>query len=545
MDRDGDPGIEREPRTKYYRLPTRVVWTDAEGGTIEGLDALLRRDGSCCVLQAGPRRGPAVVLDFGEELNGGVLLDVFETRPEMQVKVRLRFGESVSEVMGTPNNDHAIHDLTLDLPGMSLQEFGMTGFRFVRLDLLSADCCLTLRQVKAAAVEHDLEYKGQFDCSDPRLNRIWAVGARTVHLCCQDYIYDGIKRDRLVWVGDLHPELHIIAAVFGGIDLVPRSLNIVRDRTPQGQWMNGISSYSLWWIISVWDWFEYTADRDFLESQKEYLGNLVAQLIPYIDAGGRERLTARFFDWFTARDEQAVNEGIQTLFVWAMTAAGKIFAELGDPAAGDTCATAARRLSSCPRPLLASKQVNAIRVLAGLTDARAVNDDCLAVEPHRHHSPWFGYYVLQARTLAGDYAGCLDLIRTYWGGMLDLGATTFWEHFDVRWLDNAARIDEPTPPGKHDVHAEYGDHCFKGLRHSLCHGWAGGPTAWLSKEVLGIHRLAPGFRKVRIQPHLEDLTYAKGTFPTPQGLIRVEHVRRTDGRVESQVDTPPGVEVVK
>ena len=25
----------------------------------------------------------------------------------------------------------------------------------------------------------------------------------------------------------------------------------------------------------------------------------------------------------------------------------------------------------------------------------------------------------------------LDVIRTYWGAMLDLGATTFWEDFNI------------------------------------------------------------------------------------------------------------------
>jgi alpha-L-rhamnosidase len=41
------------------------------------------------------------------------------------------------------------------------------------------------------------------------------VGADTVHLCMQDYLWDGIKRDRLVWIGDMHPEVSTINAVFG------------------------------------------------------------------------------------------------------------------------------------------------------------------------------------------------------------------------------------------------------------------------------------------------------------------------------------------
>ena len=40
-----------------------------------------------------------------------------------------------------------------------------------------------------------------------------------------------------------------------------------------------------------------------------------------------------------------------------------------------------------------------------------------------------------------------------------------------------ARIDELVPPGKKDLHGDFGAYCYVGFRHSLCHGWASGPTA--------------------------------------------------------------------
>ena len=82
--------------------------------------------------------------------------------------------------------------------------------------------------------------------------------------------------------------------------------------------------------------------------------------------------------------------------------------------------------------------------------------------------------------------------------MLDYGATTFWEDFDLDWTNNAARIDELTPPGKKDLHSNFGACFYVGHRHSLCQGWASGPTAFLSQTVLGVRPLKPGFRRVRI-----------------------------------------------
>lgn len=55
--------------------------------------------------------------------------------------------------------------------------------------------------IKAIVLIQDLEYIGSFNSSDEFLNQIWKIGAYTVHLCLQDYLWDGIKRrpTRLDW----------------------------------------------------------------------------------------------------------------------------------------------------------------------------------------------------------------------------------------------------------------------------------------------------------------------------------------------------------
>jgi hypothetical protein len=182
--------------------------------------------------------------------------------------------------------------------------------------------------------------------------------------------------------------------------------------------------------------------------------------------------------------------------------------------------------------------------LAGLGDAARLNREVMAVDGAKRLSTFYGYYVLQARARAGDYQGALNNIRDFWGGMLDLGATTFWEDFNLDWTANAARIDELVPAGKKDIHGDFGNYCYKGFRHSLCHGWASGPTAWLSEHVLGIQIVEPGCKTIRIEPHLGDLKWAEGTFPTPFGILKVRHEVQPDGTIRSAIDAPPGVRVV-
>ena len=159
-------------------------------------------------------------------------------------------------------------------------------------------------------------------------------------------------------------------------------------------------------------------------------------------------------------------------------------------------------------------------------------------------STFMGYYILSARAMAGDYEGCIDAIREYWGGMLKLGATTFWEDFDVEWMKDAAPIDELAKEGEVDVHATYGGFCYQGYRHSFCHGWASGATPWLSENVLGIKIAEAGCKKIKVEPHLGDLSWAEGTYPTPYGEIWVSHVKHEDGTLETKIQVPDGVEII-
>jgi len=139
----------------------------------------------------------------------------------------------------------------------------------------------------------------------------------------------------------------------------------------------------------------------------------------------------------------------------------------------------------------------------------------------------------------------MDMIKEYWGGMLELGATTFWEDFDVDWTKNANRIDQLPAEGKIDVHSTYGDYCYKGLRHSFCHGWASGPTSWLSENVLGIKILEPGCKKIAIEPQLGNLNWVEGTYPTPFGIISVRHEKQQNGEIKSKISVPKGIKVMK
>ncbi len=67
----------------------------------------------------------------------------------------------------------------------------------------------------------------------------------------------------------------------------------------------------------------------------------------------------------------------------------------------------------------------------------------------------------------------------------------------------------------------------------------------MSENVLGVTPLEPGFKSVRIVPQLGHLKWAEGTYPTPMGPIKIRHERAADGSVQSTIDAPEGMNVIR
>jgi hypothetical protein len=545
---------------RKFLTPSRIVWmSDNSGKSILNPEVLLKpgtgqavlNKGKGFVLKSSATEFPMVILDFGKEIQGGLEIVTSINNDKKMGKVRIRFGESVSETMSNvgeqgATNEHSLRDFTIQLPWLGKVEAGNSGFRFASIQLVDPEVKLEIKEVSAVFSYRDLPYLGSFRCNDERLNKIWMTGAYTVHLNMQDYLWDGIKRDRLVWVGDLHPEVMTVSTVFGYNEVVPKSLDLIRELTPLPGWMNGLSSYSMWWIIIHNDWYKYQGNLDYLKEQKAYLFALLKLLSTKIDDSGKEILEGgRFLDWPSSENKPAIHAGLQSLMVMTFQAGAEMSKTLGDQEMTELCHKTVSKLKKYVPGFNASKQAAALMALSGLVSPEKANAEILAKDGVHKMSTFYGYYMLNARAQAGDYQGAIDNIREYWGSMLDLGATTFWEDFDIDWMKNATRIDEMPVEGKTDVHCTYGGYCYKQLRHSFCHGWASGPTSWLSEYVLGVQVEEPGCKVVKIEPHLGDLAWVEGSFPTPFGVIKIRHDKMPDGKIKSRIDAPKGVKIIR
>jgi len=95
-------------------------------------------------------------------------------------------------------------------------------------------------------------------------------------------------------------------------------------------------------------------------------------------------------------------------------------------------------------------------------------------------------------------------MKDYWGEMLGLGATSFWEKYD------------PSEKGA-EHYAMYG----RPFGKSLCHAWGASPIYLLGKYYLGVRPLSPGYATYSVEPVLGGLQWMEGEVPTPHGNIKV------------------------
>lgn len=496
--------------------------------------------------------GGYIVLDFGKELCGS--LRVLATNTHGEGKVRIVYGESVSEAMSRvgekgATNDHIVRDYEYIIPNWSDTTFTNSGFRFVMIESVG-DTVVDIKHAVVVPTIYKKPFKGKFVCDDKVINKIFDTAAYTLRLCIQnDVIWDGIKRDRLVWIGDMNPETLSANCLFGDLKPVENSLQFIKDQTKLPLWMNNFATYSLWWIVCLKDYYFQNKNYDYLLAQKDYLNGLIAQLLDYVDEDGLVHYPVNFIDWPTHHlygdpDEQKrLDEiaGTHALTIYAVKCAKKLYEILGEDA--KNCDVLLNRLEKKIYHVEKYKQISGIRLIAGV----GTEDDVKLIVNGgaRGMSTFMSYFILKGAATGGYVDESIKMMRDYYGAMLDLGATSFWEDFDISWAENAGRIDRLPRKNKKDVHGDFGAFCYKGFRHSFCHGWSSGVVPFLMNVIAGIEIVKEGCEEIRINPKLGTLNHVKVEYPTPFGILKVEHVKNADGSVTTKTEVPQGVKIVK
>jgi len=414
--------------------------------------------------------GGYIILDFGKEMNGGVRI---LTSQSVDGKIRLRFGESLAEccaeIGGKKNatNNHSLRDLTVEIPMLSDMSFGGTGYRFIRLDFFGE---LTIKSVIGTNNMLKAKPKYLYKGKDEKIAKIFETAKRTLDLCAGgEYLWDGVKRDRLVWIGDIHPEMLGLTAIYGRLELIEKSLDFVRDQTPLPMWMNDYPMYSMWWIIILSDYMDRTKSYRYAKGQIPYLKGLLKQMNACVKESGELNYPSYFVDWPTSNqpDEKA---GVRAINIMACKKAIKVLEKFKEDVS--VANEMLEKLLKVEIRVEKAKQVIGLKYMA--TGALSDEDRQKLVQGGvRGMSTFMSYYILKA-VASFDKEKAIEMLKEYYGAMLDKGATSFWEDFDIEWAENSNRIDEMPKEGERDIHGDFGAFCYIGFRHSFCHGWSSG-----------------------------------------------------------------------
>jgi len=479
------------------------------------------------------------LVDFGRESFGFLQLHGLTGTGE----VRVYYGESPGEALSP---DHCV---TLDRFDAAMRgedgSYTLPEARAFRYVWLHADSGVRWDRVSMLYEYVPVTYRGSFECSDPKLNEIWNVSLHTLHLNTREFFLDGIKRDRWVWSGDAYQAFLMNYYSFFDLDVTRRTLAALRGKDPVTMHINTIVDYSFYWFISLYDYYLYTGDFDFIRQYYDRAVSLMDFCLR--QRNGEGLIEGRpqdwvFVDWADLDNSGAVSTE-QILFARSLEAMS-VFASLaGDGEASEAYAAVAEelkentirlywddarggllhhRVGGVTKPAL-TKHANMFAMTYGyLTPEqreRVIRGVMLNPDVPRIKTPYMRFHELAVLCESGQHDVVRREMLDYWGGMLELGATSFWEEYDPALEGDAHYGMYGMPYGK-----------------SLCHAWGASPIYLLGKYFLGVTPASPGYEAFRAEPQLGGLAHLKGTVPTAKGQVSVEMDRATI-RIESTYGT--------
>lgn len=499
--------------------------------TPPGLQGLPTREVQPVWMEVTPEHH--VMADFGEETygylrlkdirgNGAVKVIYAESEPEMRAEeyaITDPWGLDGWEMVAVNEGP----DFRLPIP---------YGLRYAHIIPVSGD--LHIGGVTLDYEWKDVPIKGSFRCNDEEINRIWDVSAKTLGLTCREVFIEGIKRDHWLWGGDSAQSFLMNYYVFGDYDGCRDTLWALRGKDPIPRHINHIMDYTFYWFDAVERYWLYSGNPNFAQQIYPRMKSLMAFVIGRLDENGRpvdRRDDWMFIDWAPVElpNHGGVTSFEQMLLVRALEATARMAREVGEDAEAQDYETRAEKLRAEIVPLfwneekgglmhllkndgthdpLLTRYPNMFGLFYGYFDEtqkqRVVQDVLLNESVPMIQTPYMRFYELEAFCALGMQTNVTQEIKQYWGAMLKLGATSFWELYNPEQKDL-------------EHYAMYG----RPFGRSLCHAWGASPAYLLGRYYLGVTPTSPGFATYEVKPNLGGLEWMEGDVPTPWGRIHV------------------------
>jgi len=540
-----------------YHLPLQEQYRK-DGGLVENADAMLKPNAEVTTIQ--PAEGGAAVmavLDLGQYRTGHIMLDIAAAAGDEIIDII--YSEDLEKnrmplILQGTHCEEATADRYRCRPGAQRWEaFHYKGMKYATLIFRNVEKPLQVRHVALRQVHAAVDDIGSFQCSDERLNQIWRVARETQRNCLFDAFVDCPWREQAMWWGDARVQSLVTQYAFGDTSVLARGIKLVaQSQAPDGALhahppadvpRHHLPDFMMTWVGSLWDYYFHTGQVQLL---RECLPAMHRVFEFFKSHEGRDGLIGDFEGWWVFLDWQELfrrdySGVLNMMYLQAFRWAATICQLCGEQSRAVEYSQRAAALeqavekhfwddankqwrdgydAATDKPVEeVSQHMNTLAILMDLkpeTHVHIAREILLKSARAKRTkiktaSPFFYAYVLEAMARTGQRADVIDIIRDKWGEMIDRGATTFWEMWEV-------------------------------TRESRCHAWSSSPLYHLAQQVLGVVPVSPGWKKVRIAPFAQGLDFAKGVVPSPLGRIVVEWEKVEEDQLAMRVEIPHGME---
>ncbi len=489
------------------------------------------------------KQGSGILVDFGKNTFGFLTLHKLSGSG----KVKIYYGESREEALATATCETL--DI-LDIKTTHAQDSTLELSKAFRFVYLESEKSVDFDQVSMQYEYLPVQDRGTFKSSDEELNKIWDVAKYTMELTSREFYIDGIKRDRWIWSGDAYQSYAMNYYLAFDSETVKRTILALRGKEPTVSHINTIMDYTFYWFLSIYDYYQYTGDKEFIAAVYPRMKSLMQFCLERRNADGLMKGLAGdwvFIDWaegLSKKGEVSFEQlllcrSLETMSICAdlvnasadsqnyQQEAVKLKKKIFDYYWNDKKTAFVHSRIDGKQTDNVTRYTNMFAIFfdylddkqkAGVKSSVLMNDQVQKIM-----TPYMRYYELEAMCQLGEKDYVMREMKNYWGGMLKLGATTFWEEYN---------------PEKKGVehYAMYG----RDFGKSLCHSWGASPIYLLGKYYLGVRPTTAGYEQYEIEPYLASQNWMEGKVPTPQGEIEL-FVSKNKIRVKS----PIGIGVLK
>ena len=490
------------------------------------------------------------------------------------------------------------------------------GFRYLSVYVYGNSSDVTIKDIHVIETRYPVE-KGEFVCSDERLNTIYRMSTRTAEVCMLDMYCDCPGYEQNPWTGDARCTAQVNLYNFGAYDFDTQYLKVIANSIEDGLWLNHrrrnpryidklylpcacfptypegcIPVWSMMWLLQIEDHYRATGDKKFLaelfpsiketlhrfermtddrglfdmqgawnliewaNNDLDFYGEVTANNVmlsycfkksaemaetlgenalakDYLAKAEAYKTAVNTYCWDaekrayvdTVRDEYAYNRYLAYMAERSMPTVS--YDEYLKNARISVQSNTMALLYDC---VPEERHADAIRFLldnmeSGLfvsgTPANRTHDAPSEEEAPNGYvhigSPFFLYFALKTLYKYGYDELALTSQRRDWGALLDSNIPTCVETFKSG----------------------------KDWTRSAAHAWSASPAIFLKTDVLGVKAVKPGYAEFTVEPKPSDLTFAKGSVPTPNGRIYVEWEKKEDGTLNIKCEAPEGCRLVK